>query len=43
MAEGIVIRSYGNVSETFVTGKTVDRGRLSFKIINPEFLIKHKE
>ena len=43
VAEGIVIRSYGNVSETFVTGKTVDRGRLSFKVINPEFLIKHKE
>lgn len=42
-AEGIVIRSYNDVTETFVTGGTVNRGRLSFKVINPSFLLKYDE
>lgn len=42
-AEGIVIRSYNDVTETFVTGQTVNRGRLSFKVINPSFLLKYDE
>ena len=42
-AEGIVVRSINDIEETFVTGKTVNRGRLSFKVINPEFLIKNGE
>lgn len=43
LAEGIVVRSYGDVTETFVTGESVNRGRLSFKVINPGFLLKHEE
>lgn len=42
-AEGIVIRSYENITETFPTGGSVDRGRLSFKVINPSFLLKYEE
>lgn len=45
-AEGVVVRSYGNVSETFQTPdgpKTVSRGRLSFKVISPAFLLKNDE
>lgn len=42
-AEGIVIRSYQEMTETFITNKTVNRGRISFKVINPEFLLKHGE
>lgn len=42
-AEGVVVRSINDIEETFITGKTVNRGRLSFKVINPEFLIKNNE
>lgn len=42
-AEGVVVRSLRPMTETFISGKTVDRGILSFKVINPEFLLKHEE
>ena len=46
LAEGVVVRSYDNMVETFQTPdgpKHVDRGRLSFKVISPSFLLKHGE
>lgn len=43
LSEGIVVRSYSDMTETFITNKTVNRGRISFKVINPEFLLKHGE
>lgn len=42
-AEGIVVRSLEEMTETFITGKTVTRGRISFKAINPQFLLKYEE
>lgn len=46
LREGVVVRSLGTVQETFQTPdgpKTVDRGRLSFKVISPAFLLKNEE
>lgn len=46
LAEGIVVRSYRDVSETFQTPdgpKTINRSRLSFKVISPTFLLKNDE
>ena len=42
-AEGIVIRSYDDITETLPIGESVNRGRLSFKVINPSFLLKYDE
>lgn len=46
VAEGVVIRSLSGVSEVFQTPtgpKVVDRGRVSFKVISPTFLLKNEE
>jgi RNA ligase (TIGR02306 family) len=42
-AEGIVIRPLKETSYSLLLNETLDTGRLSFKAINPEFLLKYGE
>lgn len=42
-AEGIVIRPLNEISYSLLSNETLDSGRLSFKAINPEFLLKFGE
>lgn len=42
-AEGIVIRPLHEISDVFLLNENLTDGRLSFKAVNPEFLLKHGE
>jgi RNA ligase (TIGR02306 family) len=42
-AEGIVVRSVEEKTDTELANALQNRGRLSFKVINPEFLLKYDE
>ncbi|MFP4288010.1 MAG: RNA ligase (ATP) [Bacteroidota bacterium] len=42
-AEGIVIRPLQEISDVFLLNENLTDGRLSFKAVNPEFLIKYGE
>lgn len=43
LAEGIVIRPYTEKTEASLLGENLNNGRVSFKAINPEFLLKYGE
>jgi hypothetical protein len=42
-AEGIIIRPIHSKKHTQLSTNLLNSGRVSFKVINPEFLIKHGE
>ncbi|HHN47332.1 MAG TPA: RNA ligase (ATP) [Bacteroidales bacterium] len=42
-AEGIVIRSIREIKDPFLAKENITGGRLSFKVVNPEFLLKYGE
>lgn len=42
-AEGVVIRPLNEITYSLLANETLDAGRLSFKAINPEFLLKYGE
>jgi len=42
-AEGIVIRSLREINDPFLANENIAGGRLSFKVVNPEFLLKYGE
>jgi RNA ligase (TIGR02306 family) len=43
LAEGIVIRSVREINDPFLANENIAGGRLSFKVVNPEFLLKYGE
>lgn len=40
-AEGIVIRSLQEIIDPFLANENMNGGRMSFKVVNPEFLLKY--
>lgn len=40
-AEGIVIRSLREIKDPFLANENMSGGRMSFKVVNPEFLLKY--
>jgi hypothetical protein len=42
-AEGIVIRPYNEKFDPLVANENFSGGRVSFKAVNPEFLLKYGE
>jgi hypothetical protein len=42
-AEGIVIRPYEEKIDLLLSNENFNNGRLTFKAINPEFLLKYGE
>jgi RNA ligase (TIGR02306 family) len=43
LAEGIVIRSVREINDPFLANENIAGGRLSFKVVDPEFLLKYGE